>query len=184
MILKLDGFPNRKELKGSFGEWLAKWYIKFVSDTLVLHDVLIDGADGYTSQIDLLAIGSKGIYVVEVKMYNEGRIYGDGNQSQWYYYHYNKKYETYSPLKRNRSSAPIAKHLLFCAKENTESFTGVPIFRNVNTHQNEKTRGNTTCNLRHEQLNLKRENAGSAPLRQQSGGRRGGRQRDKAPRCR
>lgn len=58
---------------------VAKWYIKFVSGTLVLHDVLIDGADGYTSQIDLLAIGSKGIYVVEVKMYNEDRIYGDGN---------------------------------------------------------------------------------------------------------
>ena len=70
---------------------VAKWYIEFVSGTLVLHDVLIDGADSYTSQIGLLAIGSKGIYVVEVKMYNEDRIYGDGNQSQWYYYHYNKK---------------------------------------------------------------------------------------------
>ena len=39
---------------------VAKWYIKFVSGTLVLHDVLIDGADGYTSQIDLLAIGCCG----------------------------------------------------------------------------------------------------------------------------
>ncbi len=121
MILKLDGFPNRKELKGSFGEWLAKWYIKFVSDTLVLHDVLIDGADGYTSQIDLLAIGSKGIYVVEVKMYNEGRIYGDGNQSQWYYYHYNKKYEIYSPLKQNKKHIEYLKKFL-------KGFGDIPCF--------------------------------------------------------
>ena len=44
-------------------------------------NVLIDGADGLTSQIDLLMIGAKGIYVVEVKMYANARIYGDGKKT-------------------------------------------------------------------------------------------------------
>lgn len=44
--------PTHNELQGNFGEWLTKVYSKFTTDALVLHDVLIDGADGYTSQID------------------------------------------------------------------------------------------------------------------------------------
>ena len=61
--------PTLNELTGSFGEWLAKMYAKTLPGALVLHDVLINGADGYTSQIDLVLIGNRGIYVVEVKMY-------------------------------------------------------------------------------------------------------------------
>ena len=38
-----------------------------MTNALILHDVLIDGADGLASQIDLLMIGVKGIYVVEEK---------------------------------------------------------------------------------------------------------------------
>ena len=47
-----DKIPNTNEISGSFGEWMAKIYLKTLPGALVLPDVLIDGADGYTSQID------------------------------------------------------------------------------------------------------------------------------------
>ena len=64
--------PSAKELKGGFGEYLTKYYSKLVLDGLVIHDVLIDGEDGYTSQIDLVIVGLKGVYVVEVKRSERG----------------------------------------------------------------------------------------------------------------
>lgn len=104
--------PKLIEITGSFGEWLAKYYSKIMLDALVLYDVLIDGADGYTSQIDLLLIGTKGIYVVEMKMYSDAKVYGDANKSKWYYYNHGKKYEIYSPLKQNKKHVDYLKELL------------------------------------------------------------------------
>ena len=118
---KILGLPSLNEIKGNVGEQLAKYYSKIMTDTLVLHDVLIDGADGRYSQIDLLMIGSKGIYVVEVKMYPEARIYGDGKNSKWYYYLGGKRYEIYSPLKQNQKHIQYLKKLL-------SDFGDVPCF--------------------------------------------------------
>ena len=117
----LKKIPTLNELNGSFGEWMAKHYAKIMTDTLVLHDVLIDGADGYTSQIDLILVGNKGLYVVEVKSYCDAKIYGDGNKSKWYYYSHGKKYEIYSPLKQNK------KHIEYL-KEFLKDFGDVPCF--------------------------------------------------------
>ena len=80
------------EITGSFGEWLAKTFAKTIPGALVLHDVLIDGAEQHTSQIDLLIIGNKGIYVVEVKTFADAKIYGDAGKSKWYYYNHGAKY--------------------------------------------------------------------------------------------
>ena len=98
----LNKIPNMNELTGSFGEWLAKTYAKSFPGALLLHDVLIDGAEDYTSQIDLLIIGNKGIYVVEVKMYTDAKIYGDTHKSKWHYYLHGQKYDIYSPMKQNQ----------------------------------------------------------------------------------
>ena len=73
----LKKLPTLNEISGGFGEWLAKNYSKTLPGALVLHDVLIDGADGYTSKIDLVLVGNKGVYVVEVKTYPDAKIYGD-----------------------------------------------------------------------------------------------------------
>ena len=108
----LKKVPTLNELTGSFGEQLAKYYAKTMTDALVLHDVLIDGADAYTSQIDLLLIGNKGIYVVEAKMYADAKIYGDGKKNKWYYYNHGKKYEIYSPLKQNEKHIEYLKRFL------------------------------------------------------------------------
>lgn len=100
---------------------MAKHYANLMTDMLVLHDVLIDGADGYTSQIDLVLIGYKGVCVVEVKMYDEAKIYGDGKKTKWYYYKRGRKYEIYSPMAQNK------KHVKYL-REFLKEFDNIPIF--------------------------------------------------------
>lgn len=117
----LKKIPSTKEIKGGLGEYLIKYYSKLVLDGLVIHDVLIDGEDGYTSQLDLVIVGLKGVYVVEVKFFENARIYGDGKKSKWYYYRGGKKFEIYSPLKQNE------KHIAYL-KEFLKDFGDVPCF--------------------------------------------------------
>lgn len=117
----LQKMPSLNEMKGNFGEQLAKYYSKIMTDAFILHDVLIDGADGFTSQIDLIMIGSKGLYVVEVKMYSDAVVYGSGQKSQWYYYVGGNKYEIYSPVKQNK------KHIKYL-KDMLKEFGDVPCF--------------------------------------------------------
>ena len=117
----LNVMPTLSEITGSFGEWLAKIYTKGLPGALVLHDILIDGYDGYTSQIDLVLIGNKGIYVIEIKSFPDAKIYGDIKKSKWYYYNLGKKYEIYSPLKQNQKHVEYLKTFL-------KDFGDVPIF--------------------------------------------------------
>ena len=117
----LGKIPTHSEINGSIGEWLAKLYTKTLPGTLVLHDVLIDGADGFTSQIDLVLVGNKGIYVIEVKMFADARIYGDTRKTNWTYYKHGKKYEIYSPIKQNR------KHIAYL-KDFLRDFGDLPYF--------------------------------------------------------
>ena len=113
--------PSQNEIKGLTGEFLTKFYSHMRYDAEILQDVLIDGAEGYTSQIDLLMIGHKGIYVIEVKHFSEAKIYGDGKKDTWYYYLNNKKYNIYSPLKQNQ------KHICYL-KKFLDEFGDVPFF--------------------------------------------------------
>ncbi|MBR3870459.1 MAG: NERD domain-containing protein [Clostridia bacterium] len=132
--------PTVNELKGSFGEWLSKIFSKTIPGALVLHDVLIDGADGNTSQIDLIIIGGKGIYVVEVKMFTDAKIYGDCQKSKWYYYKFGKKYEIYSPIKQNKKHVEYLKTFL-------RDFGDIPFFSVVTMFCDDfKLSGNTDEN--------------------------------------
>ena len=108
----INRLPTRNELTGSMGEWLTKFYANPLPGALVLHDVLIDGKDGYTSQLDLVMVGNKGIYVVEVKMFEDAKIYGDTQKSKWSYYKHGKKYEIYSPLHQNKKHVEYLKTFL------------------------------------------------------------------------
>ena len=110
-----------KEINGSIGERLAKFFAEAMTDALVLHDVLIDGANGYTSQIDLVLVGKKGVYVVEMKMFADAKIYGNTKSSKWSYYKYGKKYEIYNPLKQNKKHVEYLKRFL-------KNFGEVPCF--------------------------------------------------------
>lgn len=117
----LKKIPTLNEISGGFGEWLAKVYSNTIPGALVLHDVLIDGADGYTSQIDLVLVGNRGIYVVEVKSFPDAKIYGDTKKSKWYYYSHGRKYEIYSPLRQNKKHVEYLKTFL-------KDFGDVPVF--------------------------------------------------------
>ena len=112
LLEELNTFQSANELTGSFGEWLTKHYSNFFTDALVMHDVLIDGNNGYTSQIDVIMIGSKGVYVVEVKTFEGAKIYGNGKNSNWYYYRGGHKCEIYSPIKQNQKHIEYLKKLL------------------------------------------------------------------------
>ncbi len=117
----LKKIPTLNEISGGFGEWMAKTYSKTIPGALVLHDVLIDGADEYTSQIDLVLIGNRGVYVVEVKSFSDAKIYGDTQKAKWYYYNHGKKYEIYSPLRQNKKHVEYLKTFL-------KEFGDVPVF--------------------------------------------------------
>lgn len=117
----LNKIPNLNEISGSMGEWMAKVYSKTLPGSLVLHDVLIDGNDGFTSQIDLVLVGNKGIYVVEMKMFDDAKIYGDTQKTKWNYYKNGRKYEIYSPLKQN------LKHIKYL-KSFLKDFGDIPFF--------------------------------------------------------
>lgn len=113
LLDKIKKIPTRNEVKGSVGEQLTKLMARIdIPETLAIHDVLINGSEAQTSQIDLLLIGEKGIYVVEVKMYPEAKIYGDGKKSQWYYYKSCQKYDIYSPIRQNRNHIKYLKDFL------------------------------------------------------------------------
>lgn len=100
---------------------MAKFYATTLPGAMVLRDVLIDGADSYTSQIDLLIVGNKGVYVIEVKTFPDAKIYGDTQKSKWYYYNHGKRYEIYSPLKQNAQHVRYLKTFL-------KDFGEVPCF--------------------------------------------------------
>lgn len=122
LLDKLKNLPTLNEMQGGFGEHLTKLMTNVdLPEVLVLHDVLIDGYGVNTSQIDLLLIGVKGIYVVEVKLYPDARIYGDGKKKQWCYYKGSKKYEIYSPIIQNRNHIKYLKEFL-------KDFGDVPCF--------------------------------------------------------
>lgn len=108
----LKYIPTPNEMVGGLGEWLAKLYAKTMPGALVLHDVLIPGKEQYTSQIDLVVIGNRGIYTVEVKMYAEAKIYGDTRKAKWYYYSHGHKYDVYSPIKQNQKHVEYLKTFL------------------------------------------------------------------------
>lgn len=100
----LNKIPTLNEISGSMGEWMAKIYSKTLPGALVLHDVLIDGNDDCTSQIDLVLIGNKGVYVVEMKMFDDAKIYGDSQKTKWNYYKQGKNMKYIAHLNRIKST--------------------------------------------------------------------------------
>lgn len=116
-----EKIPSWSVIMGSYGEWLAKNFLKSIPGALILHDVLIDGADGHTSQIDLILVGNKGIYVIELKMFVDAKIYGNIQASDWYYYNHGKKYEMYSPVKQNQRHVEYLKNFV-------KEFGEIPVF--------------------------------------------------------
>lgn len=92
-------------VKGRMGEGRVNSVLESLSKTYggcFIHDVIIPGENGKTSQIDHVYVCSRGVFVIETKNYT-GRIYGSDEQKQWTQVlaYGNTKNKLYNPVKQN-----------------------------------------------------------------------------------
>ena len=104
-------------VKGRIGEARVNHVLDSLSKKYggrFIHDVIVLGDDGKTSQIDHVYVCSKGVFVIETKNY-AGRIYGTQNQKQWTqvlaYGHdkntlYNPVMQNYTHIRRLKEALP------------------------------------------------------------------------------
>lgn len=109
---------NRTQLKGDIGE-------QKIYDTLkpfetygskFLRNLYIPKPDGQTTEIDMLMLSHKGIFVIESKNYS-GWIYGNEDEHEWYQTiptrkNYCHKDFFYNPIMQNRSHIKHLKTLV------------------------------------------------------------------------
>lgn len=103
-------------VKGRIGEARVNRALKGLSKKCggrFIHDVMVLGADGKTSQIDHIYVSPKGVFVIETKNYG-GRIYGTQNQKQWTqvlaFGH--SKHKLYNPVMQNHTHIRRLKEAL------------------------------------------------------------------------
>ena len=90
---------------GQYGEYLTEYALthdNVSGDLVVLKNVYVPTGNK-TTEIDMLMIHEKGIYVIESKNYS-GWIFGDYNQLNWTQSFPNgEKHKFYNPIKQNRT---------------------------------------------------------------------------------
>lgn len=110
--------------KGAYGEWLTEYLfgnnnIKGYSKSL--HNIYIPYR-GKTSEIDILLVHEKGIFVIESKNYS-GWIFGSAEQANWTQCLPNKdKNKFYNPIKQNRTHINALSQFLEIDKNKMTSF--------------------------------------------------------------
>lgn len=122
--------PEEWENTGSAGERILYCDLikKFhIPENQMLRNVYIPTKDGATSEIDLLAISKKGLFIFECKNYG-GNIYGDARRRKWVQYVGKKKSYFYSPLLQNKNHA---KHLEEFLAERNAVVPVVPIIATI-----------------------------------------------------
>lgn len=72
----------------------------FFNSFFVFLDGYFKTNSGRTGQIDVLAVGKRGIFIFESKDYN-GWIYGNGKSTKWTQVLHGKKFHFYNPIKQN-----------------------------------------------------------------------------------
>lgn len=98
--------------KGSKGEYyLYKQLDNFDGFKIILPNVYIPKDDGKTTEIDLIMITLKGIFIFENKNYSAW-IFGKDSDYKWTYVLGNKKYRFYNPIKQNDNHIKYLKNYL------------------------------------------------------------------------
>lgn len=92
------------ENKGQFGEYLTEYALNKIDDyNHILENLYLPTYNGKTTEIDLIMIHKKGIFVFESKNYG-GWIFGSEEQKYWTQCFPNKeKYRFYNPIMQNRT---------------------------------------------------------------------------------
>lgn len=106
--------PEEWSDAGKAGErafWMRLTKDLQVPENQILRNVYIPTKNGKTSEIDLMAISKKGIFVFECKNYG-GIIYGDARRKNWIQYIGKKKSYFYNPLLQNKVHCEKLKEYL------------------------------------------------------------------------
>ena len=82
-----------------------------IPENQILRNVYIPTKGGKTSEIDLLVVSKKGLFVFECKNY-AGNIYGDAKRKEWMQFLGKKKSYFYNPLLQNKNHAKYLAEFL------------------------------------------------------------------------
>ncbi len=107
------------ENKGQFGEYLTEYILSKVDGyNHILQNLYIPIGNGKTTEIDLIMIHKKGIFVFESKNYS-GWIFGSLEQKYWTQCLPNKqKYRFYNPIMQNRTHINALSRITGMKKNN------------------------------------------------------------------
>lgn len=97
-----------------------------IPENQIFRNVYIPVKNNKTSEVDLLIISKKGIFVFECKNYS-GNIYGDAKRKKWVQYIGHQKNYFYNPLFQNRNHVRYLKDFL------DKNGIKIPIFSLVTT---------------------------------------------------
>ncbi|MFI3227846.1 MAG: nuclease-related domain-containing protein [Clostridia bacterium] len=88
--------------KGNYGEFLTYAILEKTGESRILCNVYLTKTDGKTTEVDLIAINTSGIFVHESKNYS-GWIFGNENSKNWTQSLQNKqKNKFYNPIMQNK----------------------------------------------------------------------------------
>ncbi|MDE5771728.1 MAG: NERD domain-containing protein [Ruminococcus sp.] len=110
-----DLYSDKSEDIGAYGEKLTVFELELLKvkgyNGDILNNLYIPYNNGKTSEIDILFITRKGIFVIESKNYS-GWIYGSENDKYWTVCDYMDKWKLYNPIKQNQGHIhTIHQHL-------------------------------------------------------------------------
>lgn len=85
--------------------------MKVFNPNFIFLDSYIKNKNGKTSQTDVIAVGRRGVFVIEAKDYS-GWIFGNGSQATWTETFYRKKTHFYNPIRQNKNHIASLKDVL------------------------------------------------------------------------
>ncbi|WP_456273107.1 NERD domain-containing protein [Bacillus sp. AK031] len=90
------------KVKGMIGEGWVKFYLRKLDQEkyYILHDILLPGQNGNTTQIDHVVVSPYGIFVIETKNY-KGWIFGSEKSKKWTQQIYKHKQQFHNPIHQN-----------------------------------------------------------------------------------
>lgn len=108
--------------KGDYGEWLTEYALKNITGYKKIIRNIYVPYNETTSEIDIVMIHEKGIYVFESKNYS-GWIFGSAEQQNWtQMLNKNSKYQFYNPLKQNYTHITALSKFLNIKRDNFKSY--------------------------------------------------------------
>lgn len=120
LIERIANYEN----KGQFGEYLTKYALSnnnITGYSKILCNVYLPYR-GKTSEIDVIMIHEKGIYIFESKNYS-GWIFGSADQKNWTQcIKGGKKFQFYNPILQNKTHINAISNFLNLPKEEFKSY--------------------------------------------------------------